>query len=261
MYTGHLLQMLALYELFSGDMRYWTEGFDFVWRDGRKVHYEVQKLIDVTVGQMRENASGGVTCEPGLLFFPCNNHPHVALKLFKKLGHGDWTAEARKWEKWSLAHFLGPAFGGGAINVVCHVKSGVFYPRGSSGLDAWSLLWYEPWAERRDTALALWQEASKKLDWTILESPSDEKDGPDSCCDPAKVAPTVAAAFLAAAARACGDAETARRIEKGLDARYLRRDGGFYFLDLNRSWRIGSTANRIIALALANGSSFRELVE
>ena len=126
MYTGHLLQMLALYELFSGDMRYWTEGFDFVWRDGRKVHYDVQKLIDVTVGQMRENASGGVTCEPGLLFFPCNNHPHVALKLFKKLGHGDWTAEARTWEKWSLAHFLGPAFGGGAINVVCHVKSGVF---------------------------------------------------------------------------------------------------------------------------------------
>ena len=63
-----------------------------------------------------------------------------------------------------------------------------------------------------------------------------------------------------AAARACGDTETAARLEKGLDAKYLRRDGGFYWLDLNREWRIGSTANRIIALAEANGSRLRDLV-
>ena len=49
------------------------------------------------VEQMRTNDYCGVTCEPGLLFFPCNNHPHYALKLFAKLGHGDWSDDARRW--------------------------------------------------------------------------------------------------------------------------------------------------------------------
>ena len=261
MYTGHLLQLLALYELFSGDTRYWREGFDFVWRDGRRVHYDVRKLIDVTTAQMRACKTGGVTCEPNLLFFSCNNHPHVALRLFANLGHGDWTADARKWETWALAHFLRPLFGGGAVKLVYHTKSGLFYPRGTSGMDAWSLLWYEPWAENRATAVALWREAAGRIDWASFTDPADAVDGSDSCCDPAKVAPPVVASFLAAAARACGDAATAERLEKELDAKYLRRDGGFYYLALDRRWRIGATANRIIALAEANGSSFRRLIQ
>ena len=85
MYTGHLLQLLAFYEWFTHDRKYWDAGFDFVWKQDQKVHYTVQRLIDVTVEQMRENDSGGVTCEPGLLFFPCNNHPHYALRLFARL--------------------------------------------------------------------------------------------------------------------------------------------------------------------------------
>ncbi|MBQ6470766.1 MAG: hypothetical protein IJJ33_02170, partial [Victivallales bacterium] len=127
MYTGHLLQLLALYERFTGDVKYWTQGFDFVWDKTKSVHYDVRKLIDVTVSQMRESPSGGVTCEPGLLFFPCNNHPHYALKLFACMGHGDWTAEARRWEKWALAHYRHPLMGGGALNLLCHAPSGVFY--------------------------------------------------------------------------------------------------------------------------------------
>ena len=261
MYTGHLLQMLALYETFTGDKRYWTDGFDFVWTDGRTVHYTVQKLIDVTVSQMRHGPNGGINCEPGLMFFPCNNHPHVALTLFAKLGHGDWSADARRWERWALDHYAKPIFGGGALNLVYHVKSNLFYPRGNSGLDAWSLLWYEPWAADRRRALALWQSAAAKIDWTSFSAPVDAIDGHEQkCCDPAKVPPTVAATFLAAAARACGDSATAERLEKPLDAKYLRRDGGMFWLDLSREWRIGATANRIIALAIANGSSFRTLI-
>jgi len=33
------------------------------------------------------------------------------------------------------------------------------------------------------------------------------------------------------------------------------------FLDLNREWRIGATANFIIARAIANGARFRRLVK
>ena len=256
MYTGHLLQLLALYETFTGDRRYWTEGFDFTWDEKRKVHYTVGKLIDVTVGQMRENPSGGVTCEPGLLFFPCNNHPHIALALFSLLGHGDWSADARRWEEWALSRYRHPLFGGGALNLVYHVKTGLFYPRGHGGLDGWSLLWYEPWAENRQTALALWKEAAAKIDWKELGGDPDLVRGGESCCHPADVPPVATATFLAAAARACDDAVTAERLESIVDRSLVRRDGVMY-LDVNREWRIGATANRIISLAESNGSRFR----
>lgn len=256
MYTGHLLQLLALYECFTGDRKYWEKGFDFVWKDGKRIHYDVKRLIDVTVDQMRSNSSGGITCEPDLLFFPCNNHPHIALSLFSKLGHGDWISEASRWEQWALKHFFSPVFGGGALNIVQHVKSGIMYPRGHNGLDAWSLLWYEPWAEDRRMAVALWKECAKRIDWQMLAKEPDSLKICANCCDPANVPPITIVSFLAAAARACGDAETAVRLENIADCSLVRK-GGMLYLDVGREWRIGATANRIIALALANGSSFR----
>ena len=258
MYTGHLLQLLALYETFTHDTKYWTQGFDFEWSKEKVVHYDVQKLIDVTVDQMRTNDFCGVTCEPGILFFPCNNHPHFALKLFANLGHGDWSADSRRWEAWALDHFLSPLFGGGAINLLYHAKTGLFYPRGSAGLDGWSLLWYEPWAEKRGTSLELWKKAAAKLDWSELDGASDAKRKEGGCCDPLAVPHSVAAAFLAAAARANDDTATAERLEKAVDA-YLVRTNGLYYLNLNREWRIGASAHRIISLAESNGSRLRDL--
>ena len=260
MYTGHLLQLLALYECFTGDTKYWSGGFDFVWSGKKRIHYDVRKLIDVTVEQMRAG-NGGVTCEPGLLFFPCNNHPHFALKLFAALGHGDWSAERKRWEQWALEHYRHPLLGGGVLNLLYHTKSGIFYPRGYAGLDAWSLLWYEPWAENRGTALALWQEAKTKVDWEKFAPPSDTVTEATNCMNPQQAPDTVLAAFLAAAARACDDPASAERLENPLDAQYLRRDNGRYWLDVKRQWRIGATAMRILALAEANGSRFREWSE
>ena len=258
MYTGHLLHLLALYEWFTHDRRYWDAGFDFVWTPQQKVHYTVQRLIDVTVEQMRANESGGVTCEPGLLFFPCNNHPHYALKLFSRLGHGDWSADAAKWEKWALAHFSRPAVGGGALKLVYHVQTRLFYPRGTPGLDGWSLLWYEAWAHDRKKALKLWKSAAACIEWGKYDNPSDAVAG-HGCCDPQPVSASVAAAFLCAAARACDDPATAARLETPLDAKFLVRRAGHYYLDLDREWRIGASAQRIIALAISRGSSFRAL--
>ena len=258
MYTGHLLQLLALYEWFTHDRRYWDAGFDFAWNPRQKVHYTVQRLIDVTVEQMRENRSGGVTCEPGLLFFPCNNHPHYALMLFARLGHGDWSAYAAKWEKWALAHYPRPPMGGGALKLVYHVQTKLFYPRGTPGLDGWSMLWYEAWARDRTKALDLWKSTAARIEWGLYANPSDAVAG-HGCCDPQPVSTSVAAAFLCAAARACDDPATAERLEKPLDSKYLVRCAGRYYLDLDREWRIGASAQRIIALAISHGSSFRAL--
>ena len=258
MYTGHLLQLLALYETFTGNTRYWNDGFDFVWSGDKRIHYTVKKLIDVTAQQMRTGPNGGVTCEPGLMFFPCNNHPHIALTLFARLGHGDWTADARRWEKWALDHYAKPLFGGGSLNLLYHVPSGMFYPRGHNGLDGWSLLWYEPWAADRRTALELWRSAAAKIDWNHIETGADARKGGMDCCDPVDVPPITVATFLAAAARACDDPATAERLERIASRSLVRRDGMLY-LDVGRDWRIGATANFIISLAYANGSSFRRL--
>lgn len=259
MYTGHLLQLLALLETFTGDTSHWTEGWDFVWRDGRRVHYTTRSLIDVTVDQMRRGPNGGVTCEPGLMFFPCNNHPHVALALFSRLGHGDWSRDARRWERWALAHYTRPRFGGGALSLVYHVRSGILFPRGHNGLDGWSLVWYEPWAKDRAVALALWRAAAAQIDWEALETGPDAVGEFDACRNPADVPPAATAPFLAAAARACDDPETATRLEALCDRALVRRDG-MLWLDVGREWRVGATAMRILALAEANGFRLRDIL-
>lgn len=260
MYTGHLLQLLALYEMFTGDTKYWREGFDFVWTDARKVHYDVRKLLDVTVEQMRNNACGGIACEPGLVFFPCNNHPHFARALFARLGHEeDWKADAQRWERWAIKKYLKPLFGGGALNIVYHMGSGLLYPRGHNGLDGWSLLWYEPWAADRGVALALWHEAAKRIDWRELESGRDARRGGFSCCDPADVPPVSTVTFLSAAARACDDPDTAKRLEQIASDRLVHHNG-MLWLDVGRDWRIGATANYIISLAESNGFRFRDIL-
>ena len=183
------------------------------------------------------------------MFFPCNNHPHFALALFSRLGHGNWSKDSRRWEDWALTHYPNPVFGGGALDMVYHVWSGLFYYRGLSGLDGWSLLWYEPWARNRGTA----------IDWKDMETRPDVFTGRETCCSPVDVPPNATMSFLAAAARACDDPVTAKRLELLIDRVLVRRNGMLY-LDTPRDWRIGATANRIISLAEANGFRFRDML-
>ena len=90
-------------------------------------------FIAVTVEQMRKDPNGGITCEPGLMFFACNNHPHVALAVFSKLGYGDWSKDASRWETWALDHYLSPKLGGGALNFLYHVRGNFFRRCGDRG--------------------------------------------------------------------------------------------------------------------------------
>jgi len=95
--------------------------------------------------------------------------------------------------------------------------------------------------------------------WKELDEASDARPGEGGCCDPQPVPATVKAAFLAAAARACDDPATAERLEKTLDAKYLVRTNGLYYLDLGRDWRIAASAYRILSLAEANGLRMRDM--
>ncbi len=263
MYSGHLLQLLAMYEAVTNDPRWRTAGFDFVWDKTRRVHHDTMSLVETTVRQMRANPSGGVCCEPGLIFFMCNNHPQVALRLLEGLGLGDWSADRRKWEEWAMASYRSLA-GGGQFKILYHQKSGGFVPFGHPAGDGWSLLWYAPWARDPELVRRIWQASAAQFDWGKLEQAHTESEkGTGSCCQPqgldAPLAPVVS--FLAPAARACGDAESATRLEAWLDKHFRTSANGVTWLNTLPKWRIAVTANRIIALALQNGSDLRALVQ
>ena len=85
--------------------RYCDVGFDLRRDERIAYHYDTLRLVEVTVAQMRSEKSGGVSCEPGDIFFACNNHPHVALTMLRSIGRGDWSEDTRKWEEWALCEF------------------------------------------------------------------------------------------------------------------------------------------------------------
>lgn len=265
MYSGHLLQLMALHEALSGDSRYRRTGVDLVWDEQTSFHYTTLTLAEVIVKQMRENPSGGVSCEPGLVFFPCNNHPQIALRLLEGMGLGDWTAERCRWEAWALRSYASN-LGGGAFKLLYHQDSGLFVPRGHPGLDGWSLLWYVPWAANPDSPRRIWPLARRYIDLDLFPgsagaaeaSVADQR--PATCCNPVAVPLSAVASFLAPAARACGDTETAARLEAWLDASFARTENGRAWLATNPEWQIGVTANRALSAALAHGSDLRGLV-
>ena len=261
MFTGHLMMLMALEEALSGDARFSREGVELVWDAEHRFTYTTKKLAEVTAQQIRAG-DGGVPCEPGLVFFACNDHPHDTFRLLEGMGYGDWRAESAKWETWALKRFRATA-GGGVFRVMHHAKSGLAYPRGMPGFDGWSLTWYAPWASDAASSAKLWGLAKKAIDWQ--EFGEDPHDVPVplvscDCCNPVHVPSAATAAFLAAASRACGDPTTAQRLEKWLDAHFLRREGDRFWLDTHREWRTGVSANRFLSLAQANGSDLRAMI-
>lgn len=72
MYSGHLSQVIALYESISGDMKYSDRGFDFVWNATNVMHYNLYQLNTVIYKQMvDEKNGGGVSCEPNWVYIIC----------------------------------------------------------------------------------------------------------------------------------------------------------------------------------------------
>ncbi|HRR33010.1 MAG TPA: hypothetical protein P5026_02830 [Kiritimatiellia bacterium] len=261
MYTGHLMMLMALHEALSGQRLFNHEGVELVWDDARRFTYTTLRLAEVAAEQIRKG-KGGITCEPGLIFFACNNHPHVTFRLLEGMGYGNWQAESEKWERWALRGWRATA-GGGAFRLVHHEKSGLSLPRGMPGFDGWCLLWYEPWASGPMNSRHLWQLAKKSiLGDELFGEPVEQPERVDfsDCCNPLKVPTAATISFLAAAARACGDEASAARLETWLDRHFRKDERGRMWLDTHREWRIGTSANRFIALAQAHGSALRPMI-
>ncbi len=103
MYSGHLVHMAALYEMFYRDRKWSQPGaFEFRWDANESYKYDLQSLLKVIRAEMlapREKGGAcvaGVECEPNLIFPECNQHPLMAFQLNDALNGTMYYPEARK---------------------------------------------------------------------------------------------------------------------------------------------------------------------
>lgn len=89
MYSGHLLLMIALYEMLFDSNEYETEGsitFNWdpiFWGFGpEKFEYSRKSLQNVIIKQMEKNGWVGVCCEPNMVFVVCNQFPVCCYPIY-----------------------------------------------------------------------------------------------------------------------------------------------------------------------------------
>lgn len=84
-----MLHVACIFEMLTGDGRYSNHTKQLVAVDpnGQEFRTNTVELALHLAACMRINATGGVPCEPGLVFIQCNNHPFCGLTLLEGLGY------------------------------------------------------------------------------------------------------------------------------------------------------------------------------
>ncbi|HEY0068944.1 MAG TPA: hypothetical protein VGE04_03150, partial [Chloroflexia bacterium] len=98
-YSGHLSTMLGLYEKVSSDGRY-DGPFDLHDEEsGARYTYTHGEVARRIYTQMRENGFGGVCCEKGMAYVPCNNYSMASNALHDLLHGTDYSLANGRWLK------------------------------------------------------------------------------------------------------------------------------------------------------------------
>lgn len=150
MYSGHLLQLISMYEELSGDMQFSTLGWSFVWNATTVIPYNTSKLVTAIATQMEANALGGVPCEPVSIFIICNNFPHNAFALYDLVHNTSFGSRYdASWQSTVQKQGLvgNPILGTGQYFKLVYITllGGVWDSLASEGSDAWALGWMGPW--------------------------------------------------------------------------------------------------------------------
>lgn len=146
-YSGHLSTILGLYEKLSGEHTY---DEPFMLKDaasGVEFSYTHSKVAERIHAQMVQNKFGGVCCEQGMAYVPCNNHAMASNTLHDAL-HGTQYAEANAgWLKTVRGKLVlkGPALRG--VFGTAYIKDfGLATPVAFNFTDAWGLAFMVPFA-------------------------------------------------------------------------------------------------------------------
>ncbi|GIW05889.1 MAG: hypothetical protein KatS3mg060_0694 [Dehalococcoidia bacterium] len=140
-YSGHLGQLIGLYERLTGDDR-----FDrpYVLDDGAASRHEYTHggVIDAIARQMAANPCHGVTCEPGNVYVACNVHGALALLLHDAAHGTNHRSLIDAWNAWVRRRMLRRR--GGIFQVAYLSERDVVIPVNVRVMDAWSMAFLSP---------------------------------------------------------------------------------------------------------------------
>jgi hypothetical protein len=146
-YSGHLSAMLGLYEKVSGDTCYDNPFTLSDSSSGVEFSYTHGKVAERIHTQMVQNRFGGVCCEQGMAYVPCNNHAMASNTLHDAL-HGTRYRQANAgWLKTVRDRLVlkGPAIRG--VFGTAYMKDlGLATPVAFNFTDAWGLAFMVPFA-------------------------------------------------------------------------------------------------------------------
>lgn len=167
MYSGHLMQIIALYESITGDMKYSTEGWDFVWDDDTKIHYDANKLMEVVFKQVESDETGGVPCEPDTIFIICNDHPQNAFLLYDSIHGTNYQSLSEKWRKWMEENGALPHHKGKEYLKISYLRDRKMWTTGfgTPGSDGWALAWMYPWTSNPKFVCDGWESMRDNKLW------------------------------------------------------------------------------------------------
>lgn len=144
-YSGHLSTMLGLYEKLAGDDRY-DRPFTLTDPDsGASYTYTHGQVAGRIHEQMVRNSIGGVFCESGMAYVPCNNHALASNALHDALHGSRFSRANARWLRTVRRKMVlkGPALRG--IFGACYVKDlGMAAPVAFNFTDAWGLAFMLP---------------------------------------------------------------------------------------------------------------------
>ncbi len=267
MYTGHLTQLMCLYELLTGDTRYSDEGWNFVWRDGRTVNYDLRQAIERLHVQTERSRSGGIACEPDLVFAACNSHSAASFVLYDTLYGTRYAETNEKWFDWLSQRFrIDHADTTGFFYVVYHQRARLFVPFVDTASDSWTLGWGYPWFPSPDLAQEGWKHMLEKAAWKTQDGEMRHiTSSPLIGCCTGDWQPIRNAFIPVLGVQVEGrHSDTVRQVFDWLEANYgreadLNGDGhpeSYYYSD--DGLRIATTGNIAVALA-TDGDSLRHL--
>ncbi|MCB2013402.1 MAG: hypothetical protein R3E11_00580 [Sphingobium sp.] len=110
MYSGHLLQMVGLYQRLYADDKYTHAGsikFEIPGEGGFRHEYSFKSLAENIRQQFIDSELEGIECEPNFVFAECNQHPILGLLDYDMI-YGTNLADIRSgfWEEAEKIGFL-----------------------------------------------------------------------------------------------------------------------------------------------------------
>ena len=110
MYSGHLSQMINLYQSLYGERKWDAPGSIVLkWDDATKFTYDNRTLQDAMFLQLINNPVPGIECEPNAIFPACNTHPMLGWLLYDRM-HGTryYAAAQPLFDRFFADQFINP---------------------------------------------------------------------------------------------------------------------------------------------------------